>query len=252
MHRRVQMQPSERTRVGIGEQCTTDLVGQFWTQLSFTLSPCNGGKHLGDRKAPRSSDPVGRAKTHRVSRSRVPARRASPTRWHRCTPRPRCPGKPARLLQLRSALPSRMADESGLVSCGIPRRNAARPRNGLASAGRRGTSLATALPRSVIVISCPFEPQQSTQTGSAGLHVFLLLSSCECATCSTCVQLPDWQNTCRSVTDGIESLYAALVVLVKRPFKGRERVDQPQPDCVSEGSALAKYVPSADTRFCTS
>ena len=198
MHRRVQMQPSERTRVGIGEQCTTDLVGQFWTQLSFTLSPCNGGKHLGDRKAPRSSDPVGRAKTHRVSRSRLPARRASPTRWHRCTPRPRCPGKPARLLQLRSALPSRMADESGLVSCGIPRRNAARPRNGLASAGRGGTSLATALPRSVIVISCPFEPQQSTQTGSAGLHVFLLLSSCDCATCSTCVQLPDWQNTCRA------------------------------------------------------
>src|SRR5437867_3532050 len=50
MHRRVQVQPSERTRVGIGEQCATDLVGQFWTQLSFTLSPCNGGKHLGDRK----------------------------------------------------------------------------------------------------------------------------------------------------------------------------------------------------------
>src|SRR6184192_3839974 len=93
MHRRVQMQPSERTRVGIGEQCTTDLVGQFWTQLSFTLSPCNGGKHLGDRQAPRSSDPVGRAKTHRVSRSRLPARRASPTRWHRRTPRPRCPGE---------------------------------------------------------------------------------------------------------------------------------------------------------------
>ena len=43
----------------------------------------------------------------------------------------------------------------------------------------------------------------------------------------------------QSVTDGIEALYGALVVLVKRPFKGRELVDQPQPDCVSEGSALA-------------
>src|SRR5437762_14222607 len=50
MRRSVQMQPSGRTRLGIGEQCTTDLVGQFWTQLSFTLSPCNRGKHVGDRK----------------------------------------------------------------------------------------------------------------------------------------------------------------------------------------------------------
>jgi len=33
------------------------------------------------------------------------------------------------------------------------------------------------------------------QTGSAGLHVFLLFSSCDCATCSTCVQLPDWQRS---------------------------------------------------------
>jgi hypothetical protein len=54
----------------------------------------------------------------------------------------------------------------------------------------------------------------------------------------------------QSVTDGIESLYAALAVLVKRPFKGRELVDQPQPDCASEGSALANYLPSSDTRFC--
>jgi hypothetical protein len=43
-----------------------------------------------------------------------------------------------------------------------------------------------------------------------------------------------------SVTEGIGSLYAALAVLVKRPFKGRELVDQPQPDFASEGSALAK------------
>ena len=56
----------------------------------------------------------------------------------------------------------------------------------------------------------------------------------------------------QSVTDGIESLYAARAVLVKRPLKGRELVDQPQADCVSEGSALANYLPSADTRFCTS
>jgi hypothetical protein len=54
----------------------------------------------------------------------------------------------------------------------------------------------------------------------------------------------------RSVTDRIESLYAALAVLVKRPFKGRELVDQPQPDFASAGSALANYLPSADTRFC--
>jgi integrase len=54
----------------------------------------------------------------------------------------------------------------------------------------------------------------------------------------------------RSVTDGIESLYAALAVLVKRPFKGRDLVDQPQPDFANEGSALANYLPSSDTRFC--
>lgn len=45
----------------------------------------------------------------------------------------------------------------------------------------------------------------------------------------------------RSVTDGIESLYAALAVLVKRAFKGRELVDQPLPDFASEGSVLAKF-----------
>jgi hypothetical protein len=54
----------------------------------------------------------------------------------------------------------------------------------------------------------------------------------------------------RSVTEGIESLYAALAVLVKRPFKGRELVDQPQPDFASEGSAVANYLPGSDTRFC--
>src|SRR6266446_10555060 len=50
MHRGVQMQPSERTRVGICEQRTTNLVGQFWTQLSLALSAGNRGKHLRDRK----------------------------------------------------------------------------------------------------------------------------------------------------------------------------------------------------------
>ena len=45
----------------------------------------------------------------------------------------------------------------------------------------------------------------------------------------------------RSATEGIESLYAALAVLVKRPFKGRELDDQPQPDFAGKGSALADY-----------
>src|SRR5205085_2929265 len=54
----------------------------------------------------------------------------------------------------------------------------------------------------------------------------------------------------QSVTDGIEALYAALAVLVKRPFKVRELVDQPQPDCANEASALANYLPSSDTRVC--
>src|SRR5437764_1198857 len=54
----------------------------------------------------------------------------------------------------------------------------------------------------------------------------------------------------QSVTDGIEALYAALAVLVKKPFKGRELVDQPQPDCAIEASALANYLPSSETRFC--
>jgi integrase len=34
----------------------------------------------------------------------------------------------------------------------------------------------------------------------------------------------------RSVTDGIEALYAALAMLVKRPLQGRELVDQPEPN----------------------
>ena len=54
----------------------------------------------------------------------------------------------------------------------------------------------------------------------------------------------------RGVTEGIESLYAARAVLVKRPFKGRELVDQPQPDSEIAGEALANYLPSPDTRFC--
>src|ERR1700693_1381242 len=54
----------------------------------------------------------------------------------------------------------------------------------------------------------------------------------------------------RGVTEGIESLYAALAVLVKRPFKGRELVDQPQRDSEIAGEALANYLPSPDTRFC--
>jgi hypothetical protein len=32
------------------------------------------------------------------------------------------------------------------------------------------------------------------------------------------------------VTDGIEALYAALAMLVKRPLQGRELVDQPEPN----------------------
>src|SRR3977135_1506613 len=47
------------------------------------------------------------------------------------------------------------AFESGAFSFGIFRRNADRPRKGFAVAGRGGTSRATGLPRSVIVISCP-------------------------------------------------------------------------------------------------
>src|SRR5204863_239275 len=50
MHRRVQMQSSERTRLGISEQRTADLVGQLWTQLPLALSAGNRGKHLRDRK----------------------------------------------------------------------------------------------------------------------------------------------------------------------------------------------------------
>ena len=52
------------------------------------------------------------------------------------------------------------------------------------------------------------------------------------------------------MTEGIESLYAALAVLVKRPFKGRELIDQPQPDFETAGEALANYLPSSATRFC--
>ena len=54
----------------------------------------------------------------------------------------------------------------------------------------------------------------------------------------------------RSVTDGIEALCAALAVLVKRPFQGRELVDQPEPNYAFEGAALANYLPSSDTRIC--
>src|SRR2546430_11240892 len=50
MHRRVQMQSSERTGLGIGEQRTADLIGQLWTQLPLALSAGNRGKHLRDRK----------------------------------------------------------------------------------------------------------------------------------------------------------------------------------------------------------
>lgn len=47
-----------------------------------------------------------------------------------------------------------------------------------------------------------------------------------------------------SVTEGIESLYTALAVLVKRPFKGRELADQPQPNCETSGESLANYLPT--------
>src|SRR2546430_15908327 len=50
MHRRVQIQSSERTSLGIGEQRTADLVGQLWTQRPLALSAGNRGKHLRDRK----------------------------------------------------------------------------------------------------------------------------------------------------------------------------------------------------------
>jgi hypothetical protein len=54
----------------------------------------------------------------------------------------------------------------------------------------------------------------------------------------------------RSVTDGIEALYAALAVLVKKPFKGRELVDQPEPNYAFAGEVLANYLPSPETRLC--
>src|SRR5213082_1833088 len=36
----------------------------------------------------------------------------------------------------------------------------------------------------------------------------------------------------------------------EKTLQGRELVDQPRPDCANEGSALANYLPSSDTRFC--
>ena len=46
VHCRVQMQPSERTRIGVCKQCITDLIGHLWAQLPLSLSACDRGKHL--------------------------------------------------------------------------------------------------------------------------------------------------------------------------------------------------------------
>jgi hypothetical protein len=39
----------------------------------------------------------------------------------------------------------------------------------------------------------------------------------------------------RNVREGLESLYATLAALVNRPFKGRELIDQAEPDFLIEG-----------------
>jgi hypothetical protein len=39
-------------------------------------------------------------------------------------------------------------------------------------------------------------------------------------------------------------------VLVKRPRKGRELIDQPEPDFATEGLELANYLANTDTRIC--
>jgi integrase len=54
----------------------------------------------------------------------------------------------------------------------------------------------------------------------------------------------------RSVTEGIESLFDALSELVKRPFKGRELVDQPEANGPEYVALRANCVPTSTTVFC--
>jgi integrase len=54
----------------------------------------------------------------------------------------------------------------------------------------------------------------------------------------------------RSVTEGIESLFDALSELVKRPFKGRELVDQPDPNGPECVALRANCVRTSTTVFC--
>jgi len=51
----------------------------------------------------------------------------------------------------------------------------------------------------------------------------------------------------RSVSDGIEALYDALAGMIRRPFKGRELVEQPKPEDPDFPSSLATYLPSEVT-----
>jgi hypothetical protein len=55
----------------------------------------------------------------------------------------------------------------------------------------------------------------------------------------------------RSVMQGIEALYDALSETVRRPFKGRELIEQPRPEDLDWPTVLAKYLPSAVTALVT-